>query len=182
MSPLQRIAQEMDQLEEKRRDKVGTLSPVSSRASSTSSKSSDGGKRAPSYRYDRPSPSRISEISYNDGTEFSFGQNSKQARESISIRSTSSYAPSRYRSSGLRNQILRSPEETQQTMHMELFSFVKARLRDVPFRTPHYGHAARTPDVLRKEMLSVVFGWNHDIEEMVRDESESPNWHVIHVN
>ncbi|GAB7355949.1 hypothetical protein MBLNU459_g6583t1 [Dothideomycetes sp. NU459] len=170
MSPLQRIAHEMDQLEEERRDKVGALSPVSSRASSVSSKSSNGGKLAPSYRYDRASSSQASDVSYNDGTEFSFGQPSRHARESISIRSTSSYAPSKYRSSGLRNQVLRSPEETEQTMHMELFSFVKARLRDVPFRTPHYGHAARTPDVLRKEMLSVVFGWNHDIEELVRDE------------
>lgn len=173
MSPLQRIAMEMEQLEEERRDMVGPLSPSSSRASSVSSRSSGGGQRAPSYRYDKPPSSRMSNVSANEGTEFSFGQSLPRDRQSMSIRSTSSYASSKYRSSNLRKEVLRSPDVQQQNMHMDLFPFVKVRLMDVEFRTPFYGHGARTPDILRREMLSVVFGWNDDIESLVRDERKS---------
>ncbi|KAJ9632426.1 hypothetical protein H2203_000831 [Taxawa tesnikishii (nom. ined.)] len=175
MSPLQRIAMEMEQLEEERRDMVGPLSPSSSRASSVSSRSSGGGQRAPSYRYDKPPSSRMSNVSANEGTEFSFGQSLPRDRQSMSIRSTSSYASSKYRSSNLRKEVLRSPDVQQQNMHMDLFPFVKVRLMDVEFRTPFYGHGARTPDILRREMLSVVFGWNDDIESLVRDELSRHN-------
>ena len=177
MSPLEKIAKEMDQLEDEKQDRLGALSPTSSRASSVSSRSSNGGRRAPSYRYDKAPSSRASDVSYNDGTEFSFGLSPKRPRESVSNRSNSSF-----RSSGLRKEILRSPEEAQQTSQMDLFPHVRARLRDVPFRTPHHGQAARTPDVLRREMLSVVFGWNDDIETLVRDErkhSETFQWSSI---
>lgn len=167
MSPLEKIAREMDQLEEEKQDRLGALSPTSSRASSASSRSSNEGRRVPSYRYDKAPSSRASEVSYNDGTEFSFGVHSKTPRESVSVRSTSSF-----RSSALRKEILRSPEETQQTSQMDLFPYTRARLRDVPFRTPHYGQVARTSDILRQEMLSVVFGWNDDIESLVRYECE----------
>lgn len=175
MSPLQRIAKEMDQLDDERRDHVGPLSPVSSRASSvTSSRSSDGGRRAPSYRYDKAPSSRASNASANEGTEFSFGPSIRQPqRESISVRSTSSHASSKYRSSGLRKEVLRSPDAASQGSVVEIFPCVRARLVNVPFRTPHYGAMARTPDVLRREMLSVVFGWNDDVELLIRDERES---------
>ncbi|KAI4728063.1 hypothetical protein E4T49_04202 [Aureobasidium sp. EXF-10728] len=168
MSPLEKIAKEMDQLEDEKQDRLGALSPTSSRASSVSSRSSNGGRRVPSYRYDKAPSSRASEVSYNEGTEFSFGLPSIKPRESVSIRSTSSF-----RSSGLRREVLRSPDEIQQTSQMDLFPHARARLRDVPFRTPHYGQAARTSDILRQEMLSVVFGWNDDIESLVRDEPGS---------
>ncbi|KAB2575032.1 hypothetical protein BFW01_g11991 [Lasiodiplodia theobromae] len=172
MSPLQKIAQEMDQLEEERRDRVGPLSPVSSRGS-TSSRSS-GGSRRNLYRYDKPS-SRSSESS--DGTVFSSGSSmrsgsSYRARESMSIRSGSSLASSRHRSRGsssLRKEMLRSPEESTNTSELDLFPFTKARLSDVPFRMPQPG-AAKSPDELRQQMLSVVFGWEDDIEMLIRDE------------
>lgn len=165
MSPLEKIVKEMDQLEDEKLDRLGALSPTSSRASSVSSRSSNGGRRVPSYRYDKAPSSRVSEASYNEGTEFSFGLPSTKPRESASIRSASSF-----RSSGLRKELLRSPNEAQQTSQMDLFPCARARLRDVPFRTPHYGQAPRTSDILRQEMLSVVFGWNDDIEPLVRDE------------
>lgn len=170
LSPLEKIAREMDQLDSERRDMVGPLSPTSSRASSVSSRSSGGGRRAPSYRYDRPPSSRASELSQNEGTEFSFGQSLRPDRQSMSIRSTSSYAPSNYRASNLRKEVIRSPEEQRQVQLMDLFVFTKARLFEVPFRTPQYGQGARTAEILRREMLSVVFGWHDDIESLVRDE------------
>ncbi|KAK1915803.1 hypothetical protein P3342_003616 [Pyrenophora teres f. teres] len=174
MSPLQKIAQEMDQLEEERRDRVGPLSPVSSRGSQSSRSSGSG--RAPRYRYDKPSTasqrSTRSKSSGGSGTIFSSGTSSlagTSARESISIRSISSAASSRYTSSALRKEVLRSPDESKKNQHMDLFPFTKARLSDVPFRSTNLG-PERTADDLRLNMLKVVFGWDHDIDELVQDE------------
>ncbi|KAH3941008.1 hypothetical protein HBI25_176970 [Parastagonospora nodorum] len=171
MSPLQKIAQEMDQLEEERRDRLGPLSPVSSRGSQ-SSRSSGGSGRAPRYRYDKPSwGSSKSSKSVASGTVFSSGTSSfaEASRESVSIRSASSAASARYGNSALRKEVLRSPDESKKTQNMELFPFTKARLSDVPFRPTELG-PERTPDDLRLNMLKVVFGWDNDIDELVRDE------------
>lgn len=167
LSPLQKIAQEMDQLEEERRDRVGPLSPVSSRGSQSSRSSGSG--RGPRYRYDKPTLTRASKSS--GGTVFSSGTSSfmGNSRESISIRSTSSAASSRLASSQLRKEVLRSPDESHRTATMDLFPFTKARLGDVPYRNSQLG-PERTPDDLRQNMLHVVFGWDNDIEELVRDE------------
>jgi hypothetical protein len=172
MSPLQKIAKEMDQLEEERRDRLGPLSPLSSRGSQSSRSSGSG--RAPRYRYDKPSWGSA-QSSKSSGavssTVFSSGTSSQPAasRESISIRSQSSAAPSRFGSSALRKEVLRSPDEAKQTQSMDLFPFTKARLSDVPFRPTQLG-PERTPDDLRHNMLKVVFGWDNDIDELVRDE------------
>lgn len=175
MSPLQKIAKEMDsldQLESELRDKVTPLSPTSSRASSTSSRSSGGSRRHRAYLYDRPPSSRASATTGYQETEFSFtGGLPRQAHDSMSIRSGSTRASNaRFRSSSLRKEILRSPEESKDTAMMDLFPFLKARLRDTPLQTPHYGNVARTAEVLQREMLSVVFGWHDDIESLIRDE------------
>lgn len=175
LSPLQKIAKEMDQLEEERRDRVGPLSPVSSRGSQSSRSSGSG--RGPRYRYDKPVNTRSSKSS--GGTVFSSGTSSMMgtSRESISIRSTSSAASSRFTSSHLRKEVLRSPDESHRTQHMDLFPFTKARLGDVPYRNSQLG-PERSPDDLRQNMLRVVFGWENDIEELIRDERKLPS----HVN
>lgn len=174
MSPLQKIAQEMDQLEEERRDRVGPLSPVSSRGSQ-SSRSSGGSRTGPRYRYDKPSSSKLSsKSSGGTGTVFSSGSSlltGTSTRESVSIRSLSSATSSRYGSSSLRKEVMRSPDESNKTKRMDLFPFTKARLSEVPFRTPQYGQQ-RTPDDLRQQMLSVVFGWENDIDSLIREERE----------
>jgi hypothetical protein len=176
MSPLDKIAREMDsldQLESEIRDKITPLSPTSSRASSTSSKSSNGGNQQRKYLYDRPSSSRVSNTTGYDGTEFSFGGgNTNPIRDSMSIRSGSTRAShARFRSSSLRREILRSPEESiAHNAMMDLFPFLKSRLLDVPLQTPHYGETARTADILQREMLSIVFGWNDTVQSLIREE------------
>lgn len=157
----------MDQLEEERRDHVGPLSPVSSRGSQSSRSSGSG--RGPRYRFDKPSLTSRSKSS--GGTIFSASNSSYvgTSRESVSIRSTSSAASSRYGSSHLRKEVLRSPDESNRTKNMDLFPFTKARLGDVPYRNTQLG-PDRTPDDLRQNMLRVVFGWENDIEELIRDE------------
>jgi hypothetical protein len=147
MSPLQKIAQEMDQLE----DRYDRPSQGSQSQRSTKSKASSQGS----------------------GTVFSSGTSSltgTSTRESVSIRSISSAASSsRYGSSALRKEVLRSPDESKKSEHMDLFPFTKARLSDVPFRPTNLG-PERTPDDLRLNMLKVVFGWDNDIDELVQDE------------
>ncbi|KAJ8116727.1 hypothetical protein OPT61_g1901 [Boeremia exigua] len=176
MSPLQKIANELVELEEERRDRVGPLSPVSSRASA-SSRSSGGSGRQARYRYDRPSwgtaRSSRSTASGASGTVFSSGQSSIAAgasQASMSIRSgTSAAVSSRYGSSALRKEVMRGPDESEKTQKMDLFPFTKARLADVPFRPTELG-PERTPTDLRRNLLKVVFGWDNDIDELVRDE------------
>jgi hypothetical protein len=175
MSPLQKIAREMDsldQLESEIRDKITPLSPTSSRTSSVSSKSSSGAHRQRKYLYDRPSSSRASTTTGYEGTEFSYtAEAPKPIRDSMSIRSESTRAShAHYRSSSLRKEILRSPEEAKESAMMDLFPYTKARLRDVALQTPHYGDTARTPEILQREMLSVVFGWNDTVETLIREE------------
>ncbi|KAK5112607.1 hypothetical protein LTR62_003921 [Meristemomyces frigidus] len=175
LSPLQKIAKEMDTLdalESEIRDKVMPLSP-SSKASSVSSRSSRDSRRARRYLYDLPDSSRASSAAGYDGTEFSVGEPARQTgHESISIRSVSSMAsrPQHLRASSLRNQVMRSPEEAKELSSMDLFPYTKSRLREVDFRTPHYGEGARTADLLQREMLSTVFGWNDDAQSLIREE------------
>ncbi|KAK0930559.1 hypothetical protein LTR91_009695 [Friedmanniomyces endolithicus] len=173
LSPLQKIAKEMDTqdaLESEIRDKVMPLSP-SSKASSISSRSSRESRRARRYLYDLPESSRASSTAYN-GTEFSLGEPVRPSRESVSIRSVSSMAsrPTHNRTSSLRKEIMRSPDETTQHSAMNLFPFTKARLQEVNFRTPHYGDGPRTAELLQREMLSTVFGWNDDIYSLIHNE------------
>jgi len=174
LSPLQKISREMDRLEEERekRDRLAPLSPASSRASSTTSKSSRNGRQQPAYMYDQPPSSRQSQVSQGSGTEFSVGathpRTQGQGRESMSVRSNMSR-----RSSRLQQEILPSPEEDRSKEPvLDLFPFTKARLQDVAFSMPNYGDGPRTPEVLRREMLRVVLGWNDDIKSLIRDERE----------
>lgn len=178
MSPLQRIAKEMDsldQMEDELRDKVMPLSPSSSQTSSVSSRSSGRARRAAKYLYDRPTSSRASTLT---GTEFSMGppiysavgQSAKPGHDSTRSISSVTSGGSRYRSSQLSREVLRSPQKSAETANAELFPYAKARLLDVPFRTPHYGNGARTAKILQREMLSTVFGWNDDVRSLIHDE------------
>jgi hypothetical protein len=198
MSPLARIAKG-DQAEELR-DQLGPLSPVSSKASTTSRSSRGGGggggnsgkkqqqlhSSRPSGRHEggyRPaSPGMVSSSgqSGSSATTFSMGSSFKGGsyqqramRESVSTRSllsTSTSSKNSSKISGLRQEVLRSPEETKNTMSMELFPYTKARLSEVRFRPPQYDQSRRTTDDLRVQMLNVVFGWPDDIDSLIRDE------------
>ena len=164
MSPLQKIAQEMDQIEEERRDRVTPLSPVSTRASLSSA--SSYGRRNKNRNRDRLMPSSSSDGD-SDGTRFSDHSSIRSGNESISIRSTSS-SSSKYHQSSLRQEMLRSPEEIRMMKNMDLFPYTKARLSEVKFKAPQYED--KTTNGLRRGMLSTVFGWDLDIEDLIRDE------------
>jgi hypothetical protein len=73
-----------------------------------------------------------------------------------------------HRPSRLRHEIPRSPDDSRV---VDLFKFTKSRLVDVPYKAPYSTDPSRlTNDDLRVQMLSTIFGWNKDIDELVRDE------------
>lgn len=82
--------------------------------------------------------------------------------------SNASSSRSHRKQSRLRQEVMRSPEDKIVT---DLFPFTRARLSDVPYRSVKTGdEKSLTPDALRRQMLSVVFGWDDDIETLLRDE------------
>lgn len=158
-------------LDEERRDRVGPLSPGSSRASLSSASSYGNVHRRRQPSREKTTPSRSSNRSgASDGTVFSDHSSSHGGYDSSSARSSPMPTPSRYPSSTLRHVMLRSHEESSQMKSMDLFHHLKARLNEVPFRSPRYVSTTTTSDVLRQEMLRVVFGWDADVESLIRDE------------
>lgn len=179
MSPLARIAREMDALERQRpsqsTDRADTLSTVSSRSrASTTSRSSAG---------TRPTRKQGSIVSrgMSDGTTMSIGSTLHSTREpsvvssrdSLSMSSLSSASVTSGRSrpgrgSRLRQEVLRSPEDNKV---IDLFKFTKSRLSDIPYRHPPALENTRlTGDDLRRQMLSTIFGWNGEAEALIQDE------------
>lgn len=77
--------------------------------------------------------------------------------------------------------MLRSPEESKQMKSIDLFQHLKARLNQVPFTSPRYVSTTITSDMLRQEMLRVVFGWEADVESLIRDERKTPEKYLFTV-
>ncbi|KAF7517272.1 hypothetical protein G7054_g13866 [Neopestalotiopsis clavispora] len=186
MSPLARIARGADVASDPyEQDRYMAQSPVSSRSqASTMSKSSAGsstrGRQAPSvmsrgmtentYISMGTSSTRSSAMPpYGDKDAYSISSVS-----SASVTSSSHVSSRRHRPSRLRNEVPRSPDDNK--VH-DLFKFTRSRLHDVPYkRTPLADQTRLTNDDLRRQMLSIIFGWNKEIQDLVRDEmSRHPN-------
>ncbi|KAF7714681.1 PGC-1 family protein [Penicillium ucsense] len=153
-------------IESAKQARADLTSPASSRSrtESVSSKASSG-----KYKMDRPfsPPSR----SAQSGTSFSMsGRDTPQPSASYAYASSISMSSAKSSRAGsrLRNEVHMSPAERN---IVDLFPFTRARLNDVPYKqTPPLDEARLTPDDLRRQMLSVVFGWDGDIDDLLRDE------------
>lgn len=179
MSPLARIAREMDALDQGRQDpdRADTLSPVSSRSHTTTSSLSSAGSR--SHREYRKHTSVVSR-GMSDATTMSFGSSLHSGREpsvissrdSLSLSSLSSASNashrSRQRGSRLRQEVLWSPDDNKV---IDLFKFTKSRLSDIPYRHPQVlDHTHLTNHDLRRQMLSTIFGWDGEARDLIQDE------------
>ncbi|KAF9891828.1 hypothetical protein FE257_003313 [Aspergillus nanangensis] len=150
-----------------RQQRADMTSPGSSRshANSVSSNASSGKYRTVPFS----PPSRSGQT----GTSFSMtsasGRDTPQPPGMYAYTqsvSTSSAKSSRA-GSRLRNEVQFSPADKP----VDLFPFTRARLNDVPFRNhPPLNESNLTPDDLRRQMLSVVFGWEGDIDGLLNDE------------
>ena len=186
MSPLARIAREMDKHDSDQldapTDRADTLSPVSSRSRASShsinSRSSGGSNH---YRPHRSRHTSVASRGMSDGTTMSFGSSlhsyrepslASSSRDSYSMSSMSSASNTSHRSrprgSRLRQEILQSPEDARV---IDLFKFTKSRLSDIPYRHPKVTDNSRlTNDNLRRQMLSTIFGWEGEVEDLIQDE------------
>ena len=128
-------------------------------------------------RYQRTTQSVSSRAA--SGTTFSTISPSMVGRDSMFSGGSSVFPPTqpasrvsssrRSRGSRLRQEVLRSPET--KPSYVDLFPRTRARLSKVTYKQPQaISQEGLTPDELRKQMLEVVFGWDDDIEPLVRDE------------
>ena len=106
------------------------------------------------------------------GSSLRSGYPHHRERESMSTTSSISIGSSLrhqvHKPSRLRHEVPRSPDDARVT---DLFKFTRARLADIPYKAPYALENGRlTADELRRQMLSTIFGWNKDIEELIRDE------------
>lgn len=178
MSPLARIAREMDKLEQERQypDRADTLSPVSSRSQASTTSRSSAGSRQREHR----KHSSVLSRGMSDATTMSIGSSLHSTREpslassrdSLSISSLSSQSiasgRSRPRASRLRQEVLRSPDDAKV---IDLFKFTKTRLSDIPYRHPVLLDNSRlTNNDLRRQMLNTIFGWDGEAEALIQDE------------
>jgi hypothetical protein len=179
LTPIQRIDHEMSLLEKRRFERSGPLSSASSTAPSIASASSRS-SYGPRYH---GKASTVSRATTKEGTLMSYGSSihtgdgggggsggGKVIRSSQSVSSVASSQRSgrSLRGSRLRNEVIPSPDTPKAPT--DLFAYASARLSDVPYRNPSLSQTTLTAADLRLQMLSVVFGWKGDIEELIRDE------------
>ncbi|KAH7040165.1 uncharacterized protein B0I36DRAFT_234458 [Microdochium trichocladiopsis] len=181
MSPLARIARHAEPAYDRyEQDYYGhdSYAPsMSSRsaASSTISKSSVNsgtrGRRAPSVvsRGMTENTYISAGSSLRSSAQPPYGDKDAYSISSIGSASmTSSTRSSRHKPSRLRNELPRSPEDNKV---QDLFKFTRSRLHDIPYkRTANTDHSRLTNDDLRRQMLSIIFGWNKEADDLVRDE------------
>ncbi|EXK79015.1 hypothetical protein FOQG_16332 [Fusarium oxysporum f. sp. raphani 54005] len=161
-----------------------SASPVSSRSGLSSlSKPSAGSSQTPG-RYPGSMRSRgLSENTYiSAGTSIrssTIGNNTHNSTRDLdaysmgySLNTTSvpsmASSRSRRRPSRLCNEVSRSPDDNKVN---DLFKFTRARLSDIPYTHAMGANSARlTNDDLRRQMLNTIFGWNKEVEDLIRDE------------
>ncbi|KAH0431322.1 idc1 protein [Colletotrichum camelliae] len=140
------------------------------------SKGSDSGSRTPGV-YPSSAISRGTENTYiSVGSSLPSSAAPYQERDMYSMSGTSmltgtsmsSYRSRRSRPSRLRNEVIPSPVDNKV---VDLFKYTRSRLSDIPYKHPAMSDNSRlTNDDLRKQMLSTIFGWNKEIEDLIREE------------
>ncbi|KAL2055690.1 hypothetical protein ABVK25_003934 [Lepraria finkii] len=172
LSTIQSTTNEMNAIDHARQLREEMGSPISS-TSRTDTMSSRSSNR---QRWPRHIPSIASRAQSGvSGTTFSTVSPSMVGRDSLFSGDTSIYQSSasiassgrRSKGSRLRQEVLRSPEN----QYIDLFPRTRMRLTNVAYQhTEPIDQETMTPDDCRRRMLELVFGWNDDIEPLIRDE------------
>ena len=179
-SPIRRATNEVMAMTAAQIERAQSASPrsVPSRQNSVSSRTSS----SKGQHEETPSPAAKTERS---GTTFSQGAQAQYLKEPLltgnslysSVLSPVSTTRSLRKGSRLRQEVLPSPEDKPLR---DLFPYIRARLSDVPYKPLRpFEESHLTPDDLRKQMLNVVFGWEEDIEDLIRDERKSRGAGVV---
>ncbi|RMZ77489.1 hypothetical protein DV738_g4423, partial [Chaetothyriales sp. CBS 135597] len=164
-SPVSRSRHDYRIPDQVRHDINQTRSPHSQLSGTTQSGSMHSKSTKP-RQYDLASPAQQTEWT---STTFSAGTQPTISREKLGLVTASPQSQrSGRKGSRLKQEVVMSPQEP---LIDDLFPFIRARLSDVPYQPPRSTDETRmTPDDLRKQMLSVIFGWNQDISDLIRDE------------
>ena len=164
-SPIARARQEYRVVEQARHERNNVRSPQSQLSGTTHSASMHS-KSAKPRQKELISPGQQTEMT---GTTFSAGTQPGIPKDNLPVAIASPQSTrSGRKGSRLKQEVLVSPQDQ---VVDDLFPYIRARLTDVPYRPPRSMDELRmTPDDLRKQMLSVVFGWNEDIGDLIRDE------------
>lgn len=150
-----------------------SASPVSSRSGLSSSVSKSSAGSGTPRRHPASIRSANTYISAGTSLKSSTVGRPQQDIDSYSmgysLGSTSiASSRSRQRPSRLRHEVPRSPDDNK--VH-DLFKFTRTRLSDIPYKHPTNADNSRlTNDDLRRQMLSTIFGWHAEVEDLVRDE------------
>ncbi|KAI0393538.1 hypothetical protein F5Y17DRAFT_303672 [Xylariaceae sp. FL0594] len=171
LSPLARMVRGTDPADYAR-DRYVLASPASSKSSTLSRSTAESGTQG-QYQASMHSRGMTENTYISAGSSLQssarppFGDKDAYSISSISSASITSSRP-RIRPSRLRNEVLPSPDESR--VH-DLFKFTRSRLHDVPYKHNALANQTHmTNDDLRRQMLSMIFGWNREIEDLVRDE------------
>lgn len=191
MSPLGRIAHELEQLERMEAQVLG----AGQMQRSISASSAGSRTTAPSLNR-RPSVASTRSIQSNNSDQYSISDQhsihsvseprpipdhpdysfSKGRQNSVISQFSPGYSSPGRRPHPLAQEIVASPIEKPQIPNyiFELFPNLRARLPLVTYSTPRELNTTGglNEDDLRREMLSCVFGWKGDVDSLIRDECE----------
>ncbi|KAL2759660.1 hypothetical protein ACRALDRAFT_1067593 [Sodiomyces alcalophilus JCM 7366] len=171
LSPFARMVRRNDPGPSAHRDRYDAASPVSSLSRGSSISRSSTGSATPG-RY----PSSVLSRSRTENTYISSGASSLRSSQASAYRDRDMYSTSgmsgtstrsRHKQSRLRHEVLPSPQESKV---LDLFKFTRSRLSDVPHKRPIVETSRLTNDDLRQQMLSTIFGWYQEMDDLVRDE------------
>ena len=177
LSTSQRTAKDMLLSDENVRRKMAEISSPISTSSRNRNKFSTSHPSSNLQHIERKTRSPSSYAA--SGTTFSAISHSMGGRDSIfsggsslfpRTQTASSIASSGRRSgaSRLRQEIHRSPDVKA---HVDLFPRTRARVNSLKYdESQALNQEGLSPNDLRKQMLDVVFGWEQDIEALIRDE------------
>lgn len=186
MSPLGRIAHELEQLEKMEHPDggLGISNMPRERAASVSSRSSQGSRTSASHARKHsysgspaPRPPQTARSS-SDASDYS----TASAGHKGSVGTLSALASPR-KQHPLRQEIHLSPDQTVAAQQLaspvaevaevaDLFPNLRTRIATVVYESPRIGspNIHLSDDDLRREMLYCIFGWKGDIEALISDE------------
>ncbi|PWY65601.1 hypothetical protein BO70DRAFT_302276 [Aspergillus heteromorphus CBS 117.55] len=159
---------DLNGIEDVRQQRADISSPASSRSHANSVSSKTSSENYQTVPYSPPSRSGHTGTSFSL-TSASDRQTPQPSGASFAYASSVSMSSMKSSRAGsrLKNEVQLSPAEKP----ADLFPFTRARLNDVPYgHHPPLDESRLTPDDLRQQMLSLVFGFNGDIEELIKDE------------
>ncbi|KAL7944651.1 hypothetical protein V8C42DRAFT_358345 [Trichoderma barbatum] len=175
LSPFQRLAKR--NAPEVKNEVYDSGSPASSQSGASSLSKSSAGSRTPGRQagslrsrgltegtyISAGSSLKTSTVGRRDADNFSMGYTLPSTSGPSMASSKSRHRPSR-----LRNEVPRSPDDAKV---QDLFKYTRSRLSDLPYKHPMpIGQSHPTNDDLRRQMLSTIFGWNKEVDDLIRDE------------